>query len=123
MTVSTKDPHHRRPAAFWLIVKEEAGQEEILTIHLEGEGETLPVFGFEDEAGMFLSLGTLGAGWRIKQTTVGELTRALLDSGAGVEFVSLDPLPELVCREMIGLVSLRKEQFIDRYSDNTVEIV
>jgi hypothetical protein len=31
-----------------------------------------------------------------------------------VRFVALDPLPELVSWGMVGLVSLRRERFVDR---------
>ena len=122
MSASTNAQHYCRPAVFWLIVKKEGGHEDALTLGLDGEEEsrkTLPVFCFEDEARMFLSFGTLGDGWQPKETTVGELTSILLASCAGVEFVALDPLPELVCRRMVRLVSLRKKQFVDRLISNT----
>lgn len=120
MTGSTNIKHSRRPAVFWLIAKKGARQDEMLTLDLGGEEElaTLPVFCFDDEADMFLSLGTLGAGWRLKETTSGELTSILLDPYAGIEFVSLDPLPELVYKRMISLVSVRKEQFLDKLISN-----
>ena len=112
MTSSTdvKLPH--RPAVFWLIVEKDAGQGEILTLDLDGEGETLPVFCFEEEAEMFLSLGTLGTGWRLERVLVGELKGKLLGACVGVEFVSLDPLPEFIYRRAISLVSVSREQFM-----------
>ena len=113
MTGGTNPNHPRRSAVFWVIVKKGVGWDEALTVNLETGKEALAVFGFEDEARMFLFLGTLGAGWQLKETTAGELTSMLLGPWAGIGFVSLDPLPELVYKGMVGLVSLRKEQFMD----------
>lgn len=104
---------HRRPDFFWLIVKKGAGHEDALTLDLDGEekwGKTLPVFYFEEEARMFLSLGD---GWQVKETATGELISMFLGPCAGIEFVSLDPLPELIHRRMLGLVSLRRKQFVE----------
>lgn len=70
---------------------------------------------------MFLSLGSPGAGWRVKETTAGELTGILLGPCAGIRFVALDPLPELVGRGMIGLVNLRRERFVKRLAENAPE--
>ncbi len=70
---------------------------------------------------MFLSLGSPGAGWRLRETTAGELTGILSGSCAGVRFVALDPLPELVGRGMIGLVSVRRERFVERLIENASE--
>ena len=110
-TISATLP--RPPAAYWLLVKDEAGRTEALTVGLEGRREALAVFGFEEEAGMF-SLWSSEEGWRIRETTAGELAGMLSGPHAGVEFVALDPLPELVSRGMAGLVSLRRERFLDR---------
>lgn len=77
-----------------------------------GLGEALAVFGFEEEAEIF-SLGVLRAGWRLRETTVGELILMLLGPCAGVGFVVLDPLPEIVSWGMVGLVSLNRERFVD----------
>lgn len=110
----------RRPAIFWLIVKREDGQEEeVLTLDLDDRGETLPVFCFEDEAGIFLSLGAIGDGWYSREATFGELSRMLLSSSTDIGFVSLDPLPELAHPRMIGLVSMSKERFVARLIENT----
>ena len=113
MTRSTNVQHHRRPTVFWLIVKKGVGHEDTLTLDLDDEGKTLPVFCFEDEARMFLSLGMLGAGWQVRETTAGELISLLLGPCAGIRFVSLDPLPEMIHRRMVGLVSLRRKQFVE----------
>ncbi|CAN5664982.1 hypothetical protein BH24ACT20_BH24ACT20_12360 [soil metagenome] len=115
MADDTKPRSSRRPATYWLIVKKGAGNEDTLTLNLDGEeesGKSLPVFCFKDEADMFLSFGALGAGWQLKETTTGELASILLGPCAGIGFVSLDPLPELFYRGMIRLVSLRRKWFV-----------
>lgn len=110
----------RRPAVFWLIVKREDGrEEEVFTLNLDDRGETLPVFCFEDEASIFLSLGAIGDGWYSREATFGELSRMLLSSSTDIGFVSLDPLPELAHPRMIGLVSMSKERFVARLIENT----
>lgn len=102
-----------RPATYWLIVKDETKQEEVLTVGLNSREEALPIFCFEEEASMFLSLEMLEAGWKLAKVPAGELALKLFGSCARVGFVALDPLPELVRQKMVGLVSVRKEQFMD----------
>lgn len=103
----------RPPGAYWLVVKSEAGRTEAQTVDLDGWGKALAVFGFEEEAGMF-SLWASGGEWRPKKTTAEALAGMLSGQYVSVEFVALDPLPELVSRGMAGLVSLRREHFVDR---------
>ncbi len=100
-------------AVYWLIARNENGRTQTLTIHRGGE-ERLPVFSFEEEAEMFLSLGKLREGWTLRRTTAGEAVSILMGSCAGVDSVALDPLPEMVCRGMVGLVSLSRERFMQR---------
>ncbi len=104
MPNSATTPPPRPLETYWLIVKSEAGQTEVLTVDPHGLGEALAVFGFEEEAEIF-SLRVLGAGWRLRETTVGELIQMLLGPYAGVGVVALDPLPEIVSWGMVGLVS------------------
>lgn len=89
----------------------------MLTVGLDGREEALPIFCFEEEARMFLSLETSEAGWKLARITAGKLASILFGSCASVGFVALDPLPELVRRRMVGLVSLRKEQFLDNLTE------
>jgi hypothetical protein len=47
---------------YWIIAKRGDGHIQLLTTALDGSGEALPVFGFEEEAEMFLWLeGRIGA--------------------------------------------------------------
>lgn len=74
---------------------------------------------FPDEAEFFLSLGGFAEdGWRIVESTPGELFSALAEeTPAGVEFVALDPLPEMmncISGAAISLVSLSRQRFMHR---------
>ncbi len=106
-------------ASYWLIEKHEAGRTETPTVHLESGGEALPVFSWAEEAEMFLSLGGFEeGGWAIRESTAGGLVSMLEeDVYAKVEFVALDPMPEMVTPmfgAMISLVTLDRQSFIDR---------
>ena len=106
----------RRPLpgpANWLIAKNENGRIEVLTLHRCGE-EVLPVFGHEEEAEMYLQLGcVVGDGWRVRESSAGELVSVLYGPCAGVKEVALDPLPEMLSESTVGLVSLPRERLIE----------
>ena len=102
-----------QPRVYWLLARSEAGRTEMLTVDLDGQGGALAVFGFVEEAEMF-SLWASGGAWRLKGTTAEELAEMLSGPYATVRFVALDPLPELVSWGMVGLVSLKRERFVDR---------
>ena len=63
-----------------MIVDDEARRMDVLTTNLATGEEALPVFSFEDEARMFLELGALGADWRVRVTSPGELISVLFAS-------------------------------------------
>lgn len=111
---SAETLHPRRPAAYWLIVKNRTEPVEVLTLGIGDREEALPVFCFAEEAEMFLSLEALERGWRLKETTDGELISLLRGPCANFGLVALDPLPELVSHEMVSLVSVRKGSFLSR---------
>ncbi len=98
-------------SVWWTIVKSGDGPVEMLTIDCGGE-EVLPVFGHEEEAGLFLGLGTPGDGWRARESGAGELVSMLYGPYAGLERVVLDPLPEKVAERTVGLVRLDRERFV-----------
>ncbi len=104
---------HRR--TFWLIVNPRSGGSEILRTTLASGEEALPVFGFEEEARMFLDLGTSGC-WRVRETTAGEHTSVLLGSCPGVDRVVLNPLPGPFAQALMGLVGMGREAFMESYS-------
>lgn len=73
----------------------------------------MPVFSFEEEAEMFLRLGALGTGWRVRETTCGELVSVLYAPCRDVKRVALDPLPEMAVQSTVGFVSLSREAFVE----------
>lgn len=100
---------------FWLITKHENGQMSVLVLNPDGgEEEILPVFSFEKEAEIFLrSEAPRTEGWRVRESTLGELVLVLLGVCAGVARVALDPPPVRVGGEaMIGLLSLSRAKFL-----------
>jgi hypothetical protein len=99
------------PRPLWLIAGHRTGWMDVLTIN-PGDGETLPVFSFEEEAELFLRFGTSGTGWRVRETTAGELTSVLYGPCAGVEKVALDPSPEIAGKALVSLVSLSLKDFV-----------
>lgn len=83
----------RGRVAYWVLAKRGGSQVQPLTIALDGSGEALPVFGFEEEAEMFLWFEGLDSGWRVREASSGELISLLYGSCARVGLVALDPLP------------------------------
>lgn len=82
----------RRPR-YWTIVRDGSSRVDVFTVDPDERGEALAVFGFEEEAELFLCLAEMGAGWLAHETTSGELVSMLYGPCAGVERVVLDPLP------------------------------
>lgn len=108
----------RSPEAYWLIVGDEAGRTDALTLDLEGRRVALAVFGFEEEARIF-SLRASGEGWRPRKITAGDLAELLSGPYADVGFVALDPSPEMVSQRMAAFVSLGRERFVHRLVEGT----
>jgi hypothetical protein len=106
----------RRHKRWWLIAKNGNSRVEFLTTDGEGDcGETLVVFGHEEEAEMFLYLGGYGDdGWRARESSSGEVVSVLCGPCSGAEGVALDPLAGMVTCGTLGLVRLRRERFLGR---------
>jgi hypothetical protein len=101
--------------AYWLIAMADGGRLEALTITLPGGEEALPVFGFAEEAEMFLWLeGPKDAPWRIRRTSTGELISVLYALCADVERVALDPSPKILAGAVSDSVFLSRERFLER---------
>ena len=101
---------------YWVIAKDtkdEFGQLELLTVDLDGTGEALPVFSFEEEAEMFLWLQTTEEGHEVRETTPGQLVSILYGPCADVGRVMLDPLPEIGVRIQIGLLGMDRNDFVE----------
>ena len=75
----------------------------------------MAVFCHPEEAEMFLRLGPLGRGRRPREASAAELVSVLSGPRAGVGWVALDPLPELVACGLVGLVCFRRERFLKRF--------
>jgi hypothetical protein len=113
-TKLTAERAPRRPPdpAYWLIVKNENGWIEVLTLECDSK-EMLPVFSHEEEAEMFLRLRGVGGDWQASESRAGELVSVLYGPCADVKEMALDPLPEMVAERTVGLVSLDRERFIE----------
>ena len=105
----------RRP--LWIITCYRNTRMEVLTIDPDGNGGSLPVFSFKEEAQTFLGLSENdqeeGRRWRIRETTPGELVSVLLAPCAHVRQVALDPLPLPLSRLMFSFCSLARKHFVE----------
>src|SRR5215216_4858085 len=106
-------PRRARDARYWVIAKDGFGQPDLLTVDLDGTGEALPVFSFEEEAEMFLWLQTTEEGWEVRETTPGQLVSILYGPCADVGRVMLDPLPEIGPRVQISLLGMYRHDFVE----------
>ena len=105
----------RAGRAHWLITKYDHSKMNSLTIDLDGGGEALVVFGFEEEAEMFLHLRStaLEEGWGVRRTSVGELVSVLYGPCSNAKKVVLDPLPGVAGGEgLIDFLSMPRDDFV-----------
>ena len=77
----------------YLIASQRDGRLTLLTLLGAPRGNTLPVFDTRQAAREYLRLGSL-VGWRVRESTVGELVSLLLGPLAGVERVLVSPSPD-----------------------------
>jgi hypothetical protein len=101
---------------YWVIAKDAKdglGQLELLTLDLDGTGEALPVFSFEEEAEMFLWLQRTEGGWEVRETAPGQLVSILYGPCADVGKVMLDPLPEIGLSMQISLLGMDRNDFVE----------
>jgi hypothetical protein len=102
----------------WIITCYRNNRTEVLTIDPDGDGGSLPVFSFKEEAQTFLGLSENdreGRRWRSRETIAGELVSVLMAPCAGVRQVALDPLPLTLGmgRLMASLCSVARERFVE----------
>ena len=102
------DPYH------WLITKHVTSRMDVFTTHLCGDRKALAVFSFEEEAQMFLDfrLAASKDGWRVRQTSVGELVSVLYGPCSDTKKVVLDPVPEVGREEITELLSMNRKDFL-----------
>src|SRR5918997_5490298 len=101
---------------YWVIAKDAKdrfGQLELLTLDLDGAGEALPVFSFEEEAEMFHWLQRAEEGREVRETTPGQLVSILYGPCADVGRVMLDPLPEIGLSMQISLLGMDRNDFVE----------
>ena len=105
----------RRP--LWIITCYRNNRMEVLTVDPDGDGGSLPVFSFKEEAKAFLGLSENdqeeGRRWRIREATAGELVSVLLAPCADVRQVALDPLPLPLSRLMCSFCTIARERFVE----------
>jgi hypothetical protein len=114
----TADGVSRRGGAqrYWVIAKgakDGFGQLDLLTVDLDGAGEALPVFSFEEEAEMFLWLQTTEEGREVREITPGQLVSILYGTCADVGRVMLDPLPEIGASMQNSLLGMDRNDFVE----------
>jgi hypothetical protein len=101
---------------YWVIAqvaKDGLGKLELLTVDLDGTGEALPVFSFEEEAEMFLWSQRTEEGREVRETTPGQLVSILYGPCADVGRVMLDPLPEIGLSMQINLLGMDRNDFVE----------
>lgn len=101
-----------RPSRYWMIANHRFGKIEMMTEDPNGRGEALPVFRFQEEAGMFLWFRGVEDGWEVRETTAGELVSVLYGPCTHVGRVILDPLPEIWAGESLELASVACKDFV-----------
>jgi hypothetical protein len=109
-------PRRAGTQRYWVIAKDandRRGQPAPLTVDLDGTGEALPVFSFEEEAEMFLWLQTIEDGREVRETTPGQLVSILYGPCADVGRVMLDPLPEIGASMQISLLGMDRNDFVE----------
>jgi hypothetical protein len=72
----------------------------------------LPVFGFEEEAGLFARLSRRG-GRGVLRIGIGELVSLLRGPLGGIDLVALDPLSDAEADVLEGSPSLTRQRFLD----------
>jgi hypothetical protein len=96
-----------------LIVKNDNGSLETLTIDLDGR-ETIPVFSFREEAEMYMRYEVRGSWW-VRKTSAGELASLIFGPYSYIEKVALDPLPEICGEGLSRLVTVCRKDFALRH--------
>jgi hypothetical protein len=100
--------------AYWLITRHAASRMDVFTTHLCGDGKALAMFGFQEEAQMVLDLLPAASreGWRVRQTSVGELVSVLYGPCSDTKKVALDPVPEVGRKGLVGPLSMHRNEFL-----------
>ncbi len=97
---------------YWVIAKAGFDRLELFTVVLDVGGRALPLFSFEEEAEMFLWLRKEEYGWKVVETTPGQIVSILYGSCRDCGRVLLDPLPEIGACARIGPVGVDRNEFV-----------
>jgi hypothetical protein len=109
--VSSERP--RRSGSYWLIVGQD-GTRKVLTLHSRLRGEILPVFGSDEDAGMFLTpLGAFGGGFTPQAIAAEDLASLLWGPLSSVGTVALDPTTGVDPAAALDLISTDRESFVE----------
>lgn len=73
-----------RERSLFLIARQDAEDADVLVLRLPDGQTALPIFGLEEEAGMFLWLETAAEGWHVVEISEAKLVALLRGSCAGV---------------------------------------
>ncbi len=100
--------------SLWLLTKHITNTMDIFTTNLSDDSRALVVFSFEEEAEMFLDLRLAASkdGWKVRQTSVGELVSILYGPCSGTKKVVLDPVPEIGGEALADLLSMPRNDFL-----------
>ena len=96
----------------WLIARHELSKLEVLTIGREDDEQVLPIFSFEEEAQLFLRSCEVAVEWKVRKSSSGELISVLSGPCAEVSEVALDPVPEVCGGALLGLLSVKRDEFV-----------
>jgi len=96
----------------WLIVREQGNMSDPMCVYV-GVERVLPVFSFEEEAKLFLRLGSYEGHWRARKSCAVDLVWVLRGPCADVTSVALDPLPEMLDDGTFALVGVRRKRFLE----------
>ncbi len=97
----------------FLIVKQDAEGANVLVLRFPDGQTALPVFGLEEDAGMFLWLETAGEGWRVAEISEADLAVLLRGSCARVHRV-VHPFAEEGVGK--GPATVSREEFLGALS-------
>lgn len=101
------------PSEYWLITHGDGEIPSPFTTRFGGEA--LPVFGFEEEADMFLKFSKLEdpeSGRRLRRATTGELLSILSGPCKNFGWVAFDPLPTLFTKPAHKHPRMEREKFM-----------
>jgi hypothetical protein len=72
----------------FVIARQDTKGADVLVLRLPEGRTALPVFGLEEEAGIFVWLETVGEGWRVAEASEADLAALLRGSCAGVRRIA-----------------------------------